>query len=328
MQHDSSAHRDPILSAVAGIDVSKKTLDCLFDPSGQRLTLPNDDAGIAKLLAHLRQFPVQLLIIEATGRLHRNLASELLQAGVPVALVNPQRAREYARSTGKLEKTDRVDAGVLARFARATEHHLLRKSSEKQVELDDLISRRRALVQMRVAEKNRLAEPNQPKLATDQAKKLLRLVEQQIQDIDRAIADQIDGDADWKRKSQIITSIPGVSTGTANQLLAELPELGELNRQCIAKLAGVAPLANDSGPRRGQRSIQGGRQPIRNALYMAAFNAMRYCERFKQFAKGLSDAGKPFKVVVTATMRKRLVTLNQMVKTNTTFNASLVASFS
>jgi transposase len=325
MQHDS-AQRDPNLSAVIGIDVAKATLDCFFDLSGQHFQLANDDNGIAQLLSHLRPLQVQLVVIEATGRLHRQVAAELLQAGIPVTLVNPQRAREYAHSIGKLEKTDRVDAKVLAGFGRAAQHHILQKPSEKQVELNDLISRRRALVQMRVAEKNRLAESQQPKLAKTQAKQLLRLIDQQVQDIDRAIAELIDSDDHWKRKSEIITSIPGVSTGTANQLLADLPELGELNRQRIAKLAGVAPLANDSGPRRGQRSIKGGRQPVRNALYMAAFNAIKYCDRFKQFAKRLTDAGKPFKVVVTATMRKLLITLNQMVKTNSVYTPNLIAS--
>jgi transposase len=327
MQHDST-QRDPIPSTVVGIDVAKATLDCYFDPSGQRLQLTNDDTGIAELLTHLRKLNVQLVVIEATGRMHRYVASELLQCHISVALVNPQRAREYARSTGKLEKTDRVDAEVLARFGRGAEHQILRKQSEKQVELGDLVSRRRALVQMRVAEKNRLAESQQPKLAKTQAKQLLRLIDQQIQDIDRAIAKLIDGDDDWKRKSDIITSVPGVSTGTANQLLADLPELGDLSRQRIAKLSGLAPLANDSGPRRGQRSIRGGRQPVRNALYMAAFNTIKYCERFKRFAKRLSDAGKPFKVIVTATMRKLLVTLNQMIKTNDFYNPSFIESLS
>jgi transposase len=138
----------------------------------------------------------------------------------------------------------------------------------------------------------------------------------------------IDGDNDWKRKSDIITSIPGVSTGTANQLLADLPELGDLSRQSITKLSGLAPLANDSGPRRGQCSIRGGRQPVRNALYMAAFNTLKHCERFKRFAKRLSEAGKPFKVIVTATMRKLLVTLNQMVKTDALYNPSFVEPLS
>lgn len=328
MQHEhDSVRRDPVLPrTVVGIDVAKATLDCYFDPSGQRMQVPNDEAGIARLLAKLATLEVELIVIEATGRLHRRVAGELLQAGLRVTLVNPQRAREYARSIGRLEKTDRVDAEVLARFGRAAEHQVLRKPSERQVELDDLIARRRALVQMRVAEKNRLAEANQPKLAREQAKKLLRLIEQQVEDLDRAIAELIDGDDDFKRKSEILTSVPGVSAGTANALLADLPEIGELSRQSIAKLAGVAPLANDSGPRRGLRSIQGGRQPVRNALYMAAFNAIKYCERFKQFADRMRKGGKPFKVIVTACMRKLLVTLNQMIKTDTTYNASLNVS--
>jgi transposase len=331
MQHDSiqgsshpdPSHRDPVVPVVVGIDVAKATLDCHIDPTGRRLHLANDEKGIAQLLSQLRSLKVQLVVIEATGRLHRQVAAELLQADIPVALVNPQRARQYAHSIGKLEKTDRVDAQVLAGFGRAAQHQRLEKPSEKQVELNDLISRRRALVQMRVAEKNRLAEVHQPKLAKSQAAKLLLLIEQQIQEIDDAIAQIIDDDDHWKRLLEIITSIPGVSTGTANQLLADLPELGKLNRQQIAKLAGVAPLANDSGPRRGQRSIQGGRRPVRNALYMAAFNAIKYCERFKRYAKHLTDSGKPFKVVVTAAMRKLLITLNQMVKTNSTYNREL-----
>jgi transposase len=318
MQHDST----PSVPSFLGIDVSKTRLDCYLHPSAQRLTLANDDRGIAALLDRLRQCKIHLVLIEATGRLHRRVAAELLQADIPVALVNPQRSREYARSIGRLEKTDRVDAKVLALFAAGADHPLLQKLPEKQVELNDLISRRRALVQMRVAEKNRLAEPHQPKLAKTQAQRMLRLIEQQIEDLDRAIADLIDGDDEWKRKSQIITSVPGVSTITANHLLAGLPELGGLDRQSIAKLAGVAPLANDSGPRRGTRSIKGGRQDVRNALYMAAFNVARHCDRFKQFAGRLSDAGKPYKVMLTAVMRKLLITLNQMIKTNTFFNPS------
>lgn len=317
--------RDPV-STVVGIDVAKATLDCYFDPSGRRLRLANDEQGIAELLSHLRILKVELVVIEATGRHHRRVAAELLQAGVPVALVNPQRARKYAQSVGRLEKTDRVDAQTLAGFGRAAKHHVLEKPSEKQVELADLISRRRALVQMRVAEKNRLAEEHQPKLARTQAKTMLRLIDQQVEDIDRAIAELIDQDPRWKRLLEIITSVPGVSTGTANQLLADLPELGNINRQKIAKLAGVAPLADDSGPRRGQRRIQGGRTDVRNALYMAAFNAIRYCDRFKRFAKTLTDSGKPFKLVVTAAMRKLLVTLNRMIQTDSLYNPQLVAS--
>jgi transposase len=324
MQHDPMQH-DSSVSCVVGIDVSKAMLDCHIDPAGQWVHVTNDADGLAKLIQQLRTFTIQLVVVEATGRLHRRLAAELLAAAIPVALVNPQRAREFARATGRLEKTDRVDAKVLAEFGRGVKLRTLEKPPEKQVDLDDLISRRRALVQMRVAEHNRLHD-DLPKLARAQGEKLLRLVDQQIEDLDRAIARLIDGDDDWKRKSEIITSVPGVSDGTANQLIADLPELGDLSRQRIAKLVGVAPLAVDSGQRNGLRRIKGGRGPVRNALYMAAFNAMRYCERFRQMAERLRKAGKAFKVIVTACMRKLLVTLNQMIKTDTIYNASLNVS--
>lgn len=332
MQHDPSASSSSSAAAAAaavpvfvGIDVSKATLDCYLDPVGQRVRVPNDPEGIAELIARLRPLEVRLVVIEATGRLHRRLAGELLLAGIPVALVNPQRAREFARSTGRLEKTDRVDARVLAEFGRGVRHRTLEKLPEKQADLDDLISRRRALVQMRVAETNRLHD-QLPALARAQARKLLRLIDQQVEDLDRAVARLIDGDDDWRRKSEIITSVPGVSEGTANQLIADLPELGKVSRQEIAKLAGVAPLAVESGSRKGERHIRGGRGPVRNALYMAAFNAMRHCERFRRMAERLRESGKAFKVIVTACMRKLLVTLNQMVKTGTTYDPQLNVS--
>lgn len=324
---DSNAAVPPVV--FVGIDVSKAKLDVYVDVdeggAGQWVHVPNDDAGVAQLVGRLRASDVRRVVIEATGRLHRHVAGELVQAGIPVALVNPQRAREYARSAGTLEKTDRVDAKVLAAFGRGVRLRTLEGGGPaKRSELDDLVSRRRALVQMRVAETNRLHD-EVPKLARAQGAKMLRLIDQQIEDLDRAIAEIIDGDDDWRRTRDVITSVPGVSDGTANQLIADLPELGRLSRQRIAKLVGVAPLADDSGPRKGARHIRGGRRPVRNALYMAAFNAMRFCDRFRRMADQLRQRGKAFKVIVTACMRKLLVTLNQMVKTGTVYDASINA---
>jgi transposase len=325
-EHGSSSVVSVSSPVVVGIDVSKAKLDCYVDPLGKWIHVDNDERGIAQLIDQLRVLatttPIQLVVLEATGRLHRRVAAELLAAGIPVALVNPQRAREYARSAGHLEKTDRVDARCLAEFGRGVRHRTLQQIPQKQVDLDDLISRRRGLIHMRVAERNRLHD-QLPKLARRQGEKLLRLIDQQIEDLDKAIGQLVEGDDDWQRKSAIITSVPGVSDGTAHQLIADLPELGTLSRQRIAKLVGVAPLADDSGTRNGARHIKGGRQSVRNALYMAAFNAMRYCERFKQMAEQLRKRGKTYKLIVTACMRKLLVTLNQMVKTNTSYNASL-----
>jgi transposase len=322
MQHESSTQ------PVAGIDVSKAKLDCFIDCLDKSFTDSNDEQAIAGLIDQLKAANVRLVLIEATGRYHRRLAAQLLDAAIPVAVVNPQRAREFARSIGKLEKTDRIDARVLAAFARASDaHRLLGKTSANQTQIDDLVSRRRALVQLRIAEKNRQHE-DLPKLLVSQNKKLLRLIEQQIEDLDRAIATLIESDDDWRNKSDLITSVPGVGQGTAHQLIADLPELGKLNRQRIAKLVGVAPLNCDSGQHRGKRRIAGGRGPVRTTLYMAAFNAIRYCERFRAYAAHLKEAGKPFKVIMTACMRKLLITLNQMIKTNTIFHASPVQSVS
>jgi transposase len=320
MQQESSSQ------SVAGIDVSKSKLDCFIDVIDKSFSVDNDPGGIARLIEQLRAANVRLVLIEATGRYHRRCAAELLDGGIEVAVVNPQRAREFARSMGKLEKSDHIDARILADFARAgKDHRRLVKPSAQQTQIDDLVSRRRALVQMRVAEKNRLHD-DLPKLARNQGNKLLRLIEQQIEDLDRAIARLIESDDDWQNKSDIISSVPGVGTSSAHQLIADLPELGKLNRQQIAKLVGVAPLNCDSGQHCGKRRIAGGRGPVRNTLYMAAFNAIHYCDRFRGYAARLKKAGKPFKVIMTACMRKLLITLNQMIKTNTAFNASPTAS--
>jgi transposase len=319
MQHESCSDR--LSRPVAGIDVSKATLEVCIDASmaGQplrRFSPANTEVEIQKLLSQLRELNVRLVVMEATGRYHRRLAAVLLCAGVPTKVLNPQRAREFARSIGKLEKTDRVDASVLAHYARGIDPKSDIAPDAKQVELTDLISRRRALVQQRIAETNRGHE-QMPRLAARQSKAMLRLIEQQIEDLDRAIAEQIEANDDWRSKSRILDSVPGIGPDSANQLVAALPELGKLNRQQIAKLVGVAPLARDSGPFKGKRTIGGGRGEIRTMLYMLAHNAVMYCPRFKTFFKHLQANGKAHKVAMTACMRKLLITLNQMIKTNT-----------
>lgn len=323
--HDScsSLHRSSSRS-VAGIDVSKHTLDICIDQShidqpSQRFSLGNNDQDIDTLIQRLRAANVGLVIIEATGRYHRRLAATLLMANIPTKVINPQRSRDFARSLGKLEKSDPIDADVLACFGRAINPtpDVLPKAG--QGDLADLVSRRRALIQVRVAETNR-GHDELPKLAAQQSKRLLRLVDQQIEDLDRAIAKRIEADDDWHNKSQIIDSVPGIGPDSANQLVIDLPELGQLNRQEIAKLVGVAPLLRDSGRFRGQRTIGGGRHDIRSTLYMLAHNAVLYCPRFKQFFQNLRSRGKVHKVAMTACMRKLLITLNRMIKTNTLWN--------
>lgn len=317
MQHESD-----LSLPVAGVDVAKKQLEAFIDTVGQRLAVANDEPGIRQLIARFTEYKVRLIVIESTGRYHRRLAAALLQAGLNVATVNPQQARAFAKAAGKLEKTDRIDAPLLAQFGRA-----LRPRADQPVDpnrqlLADLISRRRSLVQMRVAEVNR-SHDQLPKFAAAQSKQLLRLLEQQIEDLDREIAKLIESDDDWHNRSQIIDSVPGIGQDTAHQLTVQLPELGKLNRQAIAKLAGVAPLNCDSGHYRGQRKIQGGRQEARNCLYMAAFNARQHCARFRRYFEALVQRGKCYQSAMTACMRKLLVSLNQMIKTNSYWNESL-----
>jgi transposase len=323
-QPPTDAAADPALP-VAGVDVSKAKLDLFVDTVGQRLRVDNDDAGVARLVDTLLGHRVRLVVVEATGRYHRRLAAALLQAGVSVAVVNPAHARAFARAAGKLEKTDRIDAEVLARFGRAMGPRAAAPTPQNQAVLRDLVSRRRGLVQVRVAEANR-SHGQLPKLAAAQSRRLLRLLEQQIEDLDREIAKLVEADDDWGDKARVVDSVPGIGPGTANQLVVELPELGRLNRQEIAKLAGVAPLRNESGRHRGQSRISGGRASVRACLYMAAFNARQNCRRFAEYFDALIARGKLYQVAMTACMRKLLVVLNQMVKNKTRWHDNLTGA--
>jgi transposase len=316
------AGQSPHPAPVAGVDVSKDQLDLFVDTVGLRLRVANDDAGVADLVARLREHKARLVVVEATGRYHRRVAAALLQAGVGVAVVNPAHARAFARAAGRLEKSDRIDAEVLARFGRAMNPRVAAKTPEDRAVLSDLVSRRRGLVQMRVAESNR-SQGQLPGLAARQSAALLRLLEQQVEDLDREIAKLVEADDDWRGKAQVVDSVPGIGPDTANQLVVDLPELGTLNRQEIAKLAGLAPLNCDSGRYRGQRKIRGGRGEVRTCLYMAAFNARQKCDRFRHYFEGLMARGKLYQVAMTACMRKLLVVLNTMVKNNTHWEQNL-----
>lgn len=305
-----------------GIDVSKTRLDVHVDPTGQTLSVDNTPAGIRSLLTTLKPLNVKLVLIEATGRYERRLAADLLDAAIPVTVVNPRQARDFAKSLGKLAKTDKIDAKVLSQFAKLGHHRLAEKTPENLALLDQRVTRRRQVVAMLATEKTRL-EQLDDKLAIRTVKKVMRVLDQQREDLDRDIARMIESDDDWRNKAQILDSAPGVGPDTANQLVVDLPELGKPNRQEIAALVGVAPMNCDSGSMRGQRHIRGGRADVRTTLYMAAYNAMRCNPAIKAFADRLKKAGKPFKVVATACMRKLLIILNVMVKTNQHWNPEL-----
>lgn len=305
-----------------GIDVSKARLDVHIDPSGQSRSVDNNAAGIQSLLKTLKPLNVKLVLIEATGRYERRLAADLLDAAIAVTVVNPRQARDFAKSLGKLAKTDKIDAQILAAFAKLGHHRLAQKTPAALRLLDERVTRRRQVVQMLATEKTRL-EQLTDKMAIQTVKKVMRVLDQQREDLDRDIAKLIESDDDWRNKARILDSAPGVGPNTANQLVADLPELGKLNRQEIAALVGVAPMNCDSGSMRGQRHIKGGRADIRTTLYMAAYNAMKSNPVIRAFAQRLKQAGKPFKVIATACMRKLLIILNVMVKTNQHWNPDL-----
>lgn len=333
MQHEATSSTVPSAALpdaslpVAGIDVAKDHLDVFIDVVGQWFKFSNNDEGVARLVATLRQHKARLVVLESTGRYHRAAAAALLDAGLEVAVVNPKNVRAFAIADGRLEKTDRIDAKVIAAFGRAIKPRPTAKTPEKQTVLADLVSRRRGLVQVRVAERNR-GQGQLPALVASQSKKLLRLVGQQIEDLDRAIAKLIEEDDAWSKTSKIVDSVPGIGRDTANQLVSSLPELGKLNRQEIAKLVGVAPMNCDSGGQRGQRHIRGGRDHVRTCLYMAAFNARQRCDKFGRFFDGLVARGKHYQVAMTACMRKLLVVLNEMVKNKTHWDSKFSSKIS
>jgi len=311
-----------------GVDVCKETLDVhvLFpDASADAcaFSVPNTPAGIDTLRQKLKPYHVQLLVVESTGGYERRLVIELLTAGLAVAVVNPTRVRRFAEALGTLAKTDRVDARVLAEFAMRLEPRPSEKPSPQQVLIDELLTRRRQLISMRIMELNRQGQAVGA-VAVRQIKHHLKHLEKQIAQIDAELDQLIDNNPHWKERVKLIDSVPGIGKTIAYRLVADLPELGQLNREQIAALAGVAPMNRDSGGHRGKRTIRGGRIDARNALFMAAWVAKRHNPTIKAYAARLLAAGKPFKVVITACMRKILIILNVMLKTNTTWNPKLV----
>lgn len=300
----------------AGIDVSKATLDVCVNPAGALKQVAYDEAGVEELLAHLSEINPTLVVIEATGGLEVRIASALAGKGVSVAVVNPRQVRDFAKATGELAKTDRVDAAVLARFAQAIRPQARPLKDEDSRALDDMVNRRRQLIGMRVQEALRLttaaSKPLQKSL-----KKHIAWLDKQIDEADRDLNRRLRESDIWRAKDDLLKGIPGVGAVTTLTMLAKCPELGTLDRRQIAALVGVAPLANDSGKHHGKRFIWGGRAEVRAVLYMATVSAMRCNDVIKAFAERLKKAGKPPKVVIVACMRKLLTIMNSMLKNNT-----------
>lgn len=313
---DSTSH------ACVGIDVAKGSLDVCLLPTERQFTVTNDPDGFGRLVDQLPAAGTCLVAVEATGGYQRRVVAALVAAGHQVAVVNPRQVRDFARGLGILAKTDRLDARVIARFGQQADPRPIEISSEKQAELRELVTRRRQLVELRTAEQNRL-ETTTTKIVRKNIRHLVEQLNKQIRQLEDAIGQLLQSDPELSCKAALLETVPGVGTVTITSLLVELPELGRLNRQQIAALVGVAPFNRDSGKFHGRRAIWGGRAAVRSALYMAALTARRYNPLIRAFAERLEAAGKPFKVVLTACMRKLLVILNTMVKLNLPWNLEL-----
>jgi transposase len=310
---------DGSFASFVGIDVSKHSLDVCLLPQASTFSLAYDQNGLQQLCRRLPDPGTCLIVVEATGGYQRRLVAELVDAGHRVAIVNPRQVRDFARGIGILAKTDRLDASVIARFAQQVRPRTVAKSSEKQDELEQLVSRRRQLVDLRTAETNRL-ETCSSRPVRKSIQLLVDRLNKDIQRIEKSILAFLESDDDWRGKAAILESAPGIGTITAVSLLADLPELGQLNRQQIGALAGLAPFNHDSGRFQGKRSIWGGRASVRSTLYMATLTAKTWNPVIRTFAQRLEAAGKPFKLVMTACMRKLLIILNTMLKTNSHWN--------
>jgi transposase len=298
-----------------GIDVSKARLDVAMHPSAEKLSVSNDEAGIGALVQRLSEVKPALIVLEATGGLERSIAGALGSAQLPVVVVNPRQVRDFAKATGQLAKTDRIDALVLARFAEAVRPPLRPLPDEVSLELRALIARRRQLIEMMVAERNRLSAASRAVRKRIEAH--LRWLEAELERADKDLDQAIRQSPIWREHEDLLKSVPGIGPIVSRTLLAELPELGVLNRKQIAALAGIAPFNRDSGTFRGRRGIWGGRASVRAALYMAALVASRRNSVIRAFYKRLRENGKAPKVALVACMRKLLTILNAMIKHNT-----------
>jgi transposase len=297
-----------------GIDVSKDTLEVAVRP-GKGWSMANDETAASELARRLGGFDVELVVMEATGGLQSTLAAALATMGVPAAVVNPRQVRDFARAMGVLAKTDRVDASVIAYFAEAVKPEVRALRDEHLEQLNAVLVRRRQIVDMITEEKNRLHRAMNT---------LKESITQHIEWLKKAL-NKTDGELDrlvketplWMEKDELYQSVPGVGPVLSKTLMASLPELGTLNRRKVASLVGVAPMNRDSGKYRGRRKIQGGRGNVRAVLYMSTLSAVKHNPAIKEFYQRLISAGKKPKVAITACMRKLLIILNNMAKTNT-----------
>jgi len=310
------------MSVFIGIDVSKAHLDVAVGKEAEVIRVSNDEKGIAMITALLQAPQPTLIVVESTGGLERPVIKELYLAGLPVALVNPGRVREFAKSIGQLAKTDKIDARLLAHFAEAIKPPRVVLPSEQEQHLSDLVARRRQIVDMLTAEGNHLMSTAiwlRPSVELN-----IDWLEQQKKEVEEQLDDFIEHDPSFRTKSELLRSAPGVGPVLSRILISDLPELGKLDRKKIASLVGVAPFNKDSGHFRGKRRIKGGRANIRSVLYMATVCAVRWNPVLRDFYQRLISYGKEKKVAIVACMRKFLTILNAMVRNMQPFRATFI----
>lgn len=304
-----------------GIDVSKNTLDIAVHETSETWSSNNDSSDCAALVAKLKQLQATSIVLEATGGFETLVTATLSAADLPVIVINPRQVRDFAKATGQLAKTDRIDCRVLAHFAAAIDPPVRPVKSAETQHLEALLARRRQIVEMLVAEKNRLTN-NHDRAVVKDLNAHIAWLERRLKSSDDELQRVLKASPAWRERDDLLRSVPGVGPVLSLTLLAQLPELGHLNRREIAKLVGVAPFNRDSGQWRGSRHIWGGRATVRSPLFMATLCAIRINPTIKFFYRRLIAAGKAPKVAITACMRKLLTILNVMVKTQTSWRTT------
>lgn len=306
-------------SVVVGVDVSKRQLD--ISAANRQWSVSNSISGIDEFVLQLKQMVVRMVVLESTGGLERPLMTALYSAGIPFSLINPGRVREFAKSIGQMAKTDKIDARLLVRYGEAINPPITRLPSEDEQLLSALLTRRRQLIDMLTQEKNR--DDTCHPVAKESLERVMAMFDAEIASIDHQLSDLIKEVPEFREKNKLLQTVPGVGPILAMTLLADVPEIGTVDRKHIASLVGVAPFNKDSGHHHGKRSIKGGRAAVRSVLYMAALSAIRFNPIIRCFHDCLEAKGKPTKVVIVACMRKLLTILNAMIRSMSPFLPSL-----
>lgn len=311
----------PVSPCFVGIDVSKDRLDVHVQPAGHALTVPRTGEGLEQLLSKLGALAPMLVVLEATGGFELTVAAAIAGAKLPLAVVDPRQIRDFARATGRLAKTDALDARVIALFAERIRPEPRPVADAQAQTLAELVARRRQVVEMIGMESNRRRQARAPRVQRT-LEATLKTLQAQLTDLDQEIHTTVRGSPVWRAADDLLTSVPGIGDVTARTLIAELPELGRLDRRRIAALVGVAPLNRDSGQMRGHRTIAGGRTSVRNVLFMATLTAIRWNPVIKAHYDQLIARGRPKKVAIVACIRRLLGILNAIIRTASPWQAA------